>query len=132
MDEKLVYNVNVRAMDVLAGPDEVKRRLPLTDRAEDTVLRGRHTLERILDRRDHRFMVVVGPCSIHDPIAAMDYARRLKQLADEVLENGAFFYLLLERIRSAQKSVHFETFLILQNPDDVVQECETCVDTPPP
>jgi 3-deoxy-7-phosphoheptulonate synthase len=58
----------------------VKRRLPLTDRAEDTVLRGRHALERILDRRDHRFMVVVGPCSIHDPIAALDYGRRLKQL----------------------------------------------------
>ena len=84
MDEKLVYNVNVRAMDVLAAPEEVKRRLPLTDRAEETVLRGRHALERILDRRDHRFMVVVGPCSIHDPIAAMDYARRLKRLADEV------------------------------------------------
>ena len=84
MDEKLVYNVNVRAMDVLAAPEAVKRRVPLTDRAEETVLRGRHTLERILDRRDHRFMVVVGPCSIHDPIAAMDYAQRLKRLADEV------------------------------------------------
>jgi 3-deoxy-7-phosphoheptulonate synthase len=86
MDEKLVYNVNVQAMDVLAAPEEVKRRLPLTDRAEETVLRGRHTLERILDRRDHRFMVVVGPCSIHDPIAAMDYANRLKRLADEVAD----------------------------------------------
>ena len=86
MDEKLVYNVNVRAMDVLAAPEAVKRRVPLTDRAEETVLRGRHTLERILDRRDHRFMVVVGPCSIHDPVAAMDYAQRLKGLADEVAD----------------------------------------------
>ena len=50
----------------------------------------------------------------------------------EVLENGAFFDVLLERIRSAQKSMHFETFLILQNPDDAVQGCETCVDMPPP
>jgi 3-deoxy-7-phosphoheptulonate synthase len=84
MDEKLVYNVNVRAVDLLATPDEVKRQVPLTDRAEATVLRGRNTVERILDRRDHRFMVVVGPCSIHDPVAAMDYAQRLKKLADEV------------------------------------------------
>ena len=86
MDEKLVYNVNVVAMDVLATPEEVKRRLPLTERGEETVLRGRNTLERILDRTDHRLMVVVGPCSIHDPIAAMDYAQRLKRLADDVAD----------------------------------------------
>ncbi|HZP93244.1 MAG TPA: 3-deoxy-7-phosphoheptulonate synthase [Burkholderiales bacterium] len=86
MDEKLVYNVNVVAQDVLATPEEIKRRLPLTDRAERTVLAGRHGLERILDRRNHRLMVVVGPCSIHDPVAAMDYARRLRKLADEVAD----------------------------------------------
>jgi 3-deoxy-7-phosphoheptulonate synthase len=84
MDEKLVYNVNVAAQDVLLTPASVKQFLPLTDQAEETVLRGRNTVERILDRKDHRLMVVVGPCSIHDPIAAMDYARRLKRLADEV------------------------------------------------
>lgn len=84
MDEKLVYNVNVVAQDVLSTPDQVKRELPLTDRAELTVLESRHIVERILDRKDHRLMVVVGPCSIHDPVAALDYARRLKRLADEV------------------------------------------------
>jgi 3-deoxy-7-phosphoheptulonate synthase len=84
MDEKLVYNVNVAAQDVLLTPTSVKQYLPLTERAEETVLRGRNTVERILDRKDHRLMVVVGPCSIHDPISAMDYARRLKRLADEV------------------------------------------------
>jgi 3-deoxy-7-phosphoheptulonate synthase len=84
MDEKLVYNVNVVAQDVLATPEDVKRALPLTDKAELTVLESRHVVENILDRKDHRFIVVVGPCSIHDPSAAMDYARRLKLLADEV------------------------------------------------
>jgi 3-deoxy-7-phosphoheptulonate synthase len=84
MDEKLVYNVNVSAQDVLLTPTEIKNRVPLTEQAEETVLRGRNTVERILDRKDHRLMVVVGPCSIHDPKAAMDYARRLKRLADEV------------------------------------------------
>ena len=86
MDEKLIYNVNVAAQDVLLNPDEIKRRIPLTEKAEQTVLQGRHALERILDRQDHRLMVVVGPCSIHDPAAAMDYARRLKQRADEVAD----------------------------------------------
>ncbi len=84
MDEKLVYNVNVSAQDVLLTPTEIKGRVPLTEQAEETVLRGRNTVERILDRKDHRLMVVVGPCSIHDPQAAIDYARRLKRLADEV------------------------------------------------
>jgi 3-deoxy-7-phosphoheptulonate synthase len=83
MDEKLVYNVNVTALDVLPTPEEIKRRVPLTDKAEATVLEGRHALERILDRKDHRLMVVIGPCSIHDPVAAMDYARRLKGIAEE-------------------------------------------------
>jgi 3-deoxy-7-phosphoheptulonate synthase len=84
MDEKLIYNVNVAAQEVLLTPAAIKQVLPLSERAEETVLRGRNTVERILDRKDHRLMVVVGPCSIHDPVAAMDYAQRLKRLADEV------------------------------------------------
>jgi 3-deoxy-7-phosphoheptulonate synthase len=43
-------------------------------------------VEDILDRTDHRLMIVVGPCSIHDPSAAMDYAQRLKRLADELAD----------------------------------------------
>jgi len=86
MDEKLVYNVNVVAQDVLLTPEEIKRRLPLSERAEETVLRGRNSVERILDRKDHRLMVVTGPCSVHDPKAALDYARRLKALSDEVAD----------------------------------------------
>src|SRR6185436_7541141 len=70
MDEKLVYNLNVVAQDVLPTPEEIKQRVPLTDKAEQTVLEGRFAVERILDRKDHRFIVVVGPCSIHDPAAA--------------------------------------------------------------
>lgn len=86
MDEKLVYNVNVAAQEVLPTPDEIKRKLPLTDHAERVILQGRATVERILDRKDHRLMVVVGPCSIHDPVAAMEYARKLKTVADEVAD----------------------------------------------
>lgn len=92
MDEKLVYNVNVRSQDVLASPEQVKRLLPLTERAERTVLSGRHTIQRILDREDHRLMVVVGPCSIHDPAAAMDYAQRLRRLSDDI---GDTLYIVM-------------------------------------
>ena len=84
MDDKRIYNVNVVAQDVLLTPEEVKLRVPMTPNAQNTVLDGRLTVENILDRRDHRFLVVVGPCSIHDPPAALDYAQRLKRLAAEV------------------------------------------------
>ncbi len=84
MSEKQVNNVNVISQELLPTPEEVKRVLPLTERAEKTVLAGREAVRRILDREDHRLFVVVGPCSIHDLKAAHDYAGRLKQLADEV------------------------------------------------
>jgi len=79
-------NLNIEAFEAMPTPAEVHARLPLSEAAAATVVSGRRTLERILDRRDHRLMVVVGPCSIHDPIAGIDYARRLKALADEVSE----------------------------------------------
>ena len=84
MEENRIYNVNIASLDVLPTPGEIKKILPLSARAEKTVFEARLTVEQILDRRDPRLLVVVGPCSVHDPIAAMDYAHRLKLLADEV------------------------------------------------
>ena len=79
-----LQNVNVASSDLLATPEEVKRRLPLTARAAETVLQGREAVRAILERRDPRLFVVVGPCSIHDVAAARDYAGRLKALAARV------------------------------------------------
>ena len=79
-----LQNVNVASSDLLATPEEVKRRLPLTQRAADTVFRSREVIRAILERRDPRLFVVVGPCSIHDVVAAREYAERLKRLSDEV------------------------------------------------
>ena len=59
-------------------------RLPLTARAAETVFRSREILRSILERRDPRLFVVVGPCSIHDVAAAREYADRLKGLANQV------------------------------------------------
>lgn len=77
-------NLNIAAFDRMPSPDEIVSRVPLTDNAANVVLEGRRALQAILDRKDPRIFVVVGPCSIHDPIAGIDYARRLKKLADEV------------------------------------------------
>jgi 3-deoxy-7-phosphoheptulonate synthase len=79
-----LQNVNVASSDLLATPEEVKRRLPLTVKAADTVLKSREAVRAILERRDPRLFVVVGPCSIHDVAAAREYAARLKGLAERV------------------------------------------------
>ena len=79
-------NLNVASFDHMPSPNEIKARLPLSERAAASVLAGRKTLSDILDRNDRRIFVVVGPCSIHDPEAGLDYARRLKGLADEVAD----------------------------------------------
>ncbi|MDG4550367.1 MAG: 3-deoxy-7-phosphoheptulonate synthase [Candidatus Contendobacter sp.] len=84
MPSNLLNNVNVAALDVLPTPEEIKRQLPMTETAEATVLTARRIVQDILDHRDSRVFVVVGPCSIHDVAAARDYARRLRALADEV------------------------------------------------
>ena len=86
-EERLVDNLNVSAFEEMPTPDDVKEALPLSEAAAATVLRGRTVLRRILDRQDPRLFVVVGPCSIHDPVAALEYARRLSALAKEVEES---------------------------------------------
>ncbi|HEY2675528.1 MAG TPA: 3-deoxy-7-phosphoheptulonate synthase [Steroidobacteraceae bacterium] len=79
-----LHNVNVASSDLLATPEEVKRRLPLTSRAAETVFKSREIVRSILERRDPRLFVVVGPCSIHDVVAAREYAGRLKDLASQL------------------------------------------------
>ncbi|MBR0565254.1 3-deoxy-7-phosphoheptulonate synthase [Azoarcus sp. L1K30] len=79
-------NLNIVAVDSMPSPEEIKARVPLTDKAAASVLAGRRSLMDILDRKDPRLFVVVGPCSIHDPVAGLDYARRLRKLADEVAD----------------------------------------------
>ena len=79
-------NVNVVGLDPMPTPAQVHERVPMTPAAAATVARGREALRAILERRDPRLFVVVGPCSIHDPVSAIDYAQRLARLAAEVSE----------------------------------------------
>ncbi|MGA1598769.1 MAG: 3-deoxy-7-phosphoheptulonate synthase [bacterium] len=80
-------DLNVIATTPLTPPSVLKERLPMTEAANRTVLEGRQAVQRILDRTDRRMLVVVGPCSIHDPQIALDYAQRLKGLSEEVSDS---------------------------------------------
>ena len=87
-----VENINIQSQDVLITPKALKEEIKVSDSALQTVMEGRNTIENILDRKDHRILVVVGPCSIHDVDAAKDYANKLKVLANEV---GDTLYIVM-------------------------------------
>jgi 3-deoxy-7-phosphoheptulonate synthase len=77
-------DTHVAGSSVLITPKKVKSLLPGNKKAYETVLNGRKDLEAILNHEDRRLFVVVGPCSIHDPQAAHEYATRLKKLASMI------------------------------------------------
>jgi len=79
-------NLNIAALEAMPPPSALKAAVVVSDPAARTVLEGREALCRILRRDDARRFVIVGPCSIHDPEAGLDYARRLAGLAAEVAD----------------------------------------------
>lgn len=83
----MLQNANVLAQEILMTPDNLKAEQPISPAAAESVRAARDTLRAILDGVDPRLFVVVGPCSIHDPDAALDYSRRLAALAETVSEH---------------------------------------------
>lgn len=87
-------NLRVRGVTRLITPAQIKEHLPASDAQMQTVVRGREAARAILRGEDDRLLVITGPCSIHDPEAAMDYARRLAALSREVADR----YLIIMRV----------------------------------
>lgn len=80
-------DIRILNMQEVISPDQLHTELPISDAAAKTTLEARQAIHQVLHAEDDRLLVVVGPCSIHDPAAARDYARRLKPLIDELAEN---------------------------------------------
>ena len=74
-------DLRIRAQQPLAAPAVLEAELPLSDAAADFVARARREIAGILTGADDRLLVVVGPCSIHDPAAAVEFADRLSEAA---------------------------------------------------
>src|SRR6187551_3526245 len=75
-------DLRIRSFAPLSTPAELNRELPCTESMSDNVANARRALHRILHGEDDRLAVVIGPCSIHDPVAALEYARLLRPLRD--------------------------------------------------
>ncbi|MFN6569411.1 3-deoxy-7-phosphoheptulonate synthase [Dendronalium sp. ChiSLP03b] len=84
MEINKLLNTNIESSMILMTPMQIKEQLPLTKVATETVLQGRQAIQNILDGKDSRKFIIVGPCSIHDFDAALEYAEKLKIIAEQV------------------------------------------------
>ena len=114
-----IHNINVIAKEKLPSPKTIKAILPLTQSARETVINSRNALVSILDRKDKRLIVVVGPCSIHDIDAAKDYASRLKHLSDDL--SDVFHVLMRVYFEKPRTTVGWKGLINDPNIDDTFQ-----------
>jgi sugar phosphate isomerase/epimerase len=80
----LLEDINIEGFDPMPAPCDIRRAAPASEAALAAVAAGRSAIKAILDGKDRRLMIITGPCSIHDPKAALDYAERVCRRADEV------------------------------------------------
>lgn len=81
-----IHDLHVQDFIPLIAPKELKSELPPTEKANETVIQGRKTIQNILSGQDKRMLVISGPCSIHDEKTAVEYAEKLMELKREVEE----------------------------------------------
>lgn len=84
MKKSELSNIHISNEQVLITPNQLKEKLPLSEKGRAFIQESRNTIANIIHKKDHRLLVVCGPCSIHDVDAAMDYAKKLKVLSKEL------------------------------------------------
>ena len=94
---------------LLSLPQQLKAQLPLSAPLKLQIAEQRQTIQNILDGKDHRLMVITGPCSIHDPIAVLEYAEKLKQLQAKVSDQ--IFFVMRAYIEKPRTTVGWKGFL---------------------
>ena len=80
-------NINIASRSVLSSPGAVRSELPLSLDAVVKVMEARREICDILDGKSQKFLMIVGPCSLHDTGSAIEYAERLRQLSDQVKDH---------------------------------------------
>ncbi len=85
--DKQIHNTNITSETVITSPDDLSRQLPITEKAKRNIMANRKVVNDILSGKDSRFMVIVGPCSIHNLDSAKEYAHKLQVLSEELKES---------------------------------------------
>ena len=84
---KIVDDLRIVSEQLLSPPAVLKQALPLSDAGSDFIQKSRQEIADIVHGRDPRLLVITGPCSIHDPVAVLEYAERLQKLQEKVKHN---------------------------------------------
>lgn len=100
---------------ILSLPHQLKAQLPLSHQLAQQIADHRQTVQNILEGKDHRLMVVTGPCSIHDPVAVLEYAQKLQQLQNQVSDQ--IFLVMRTYIEKPRTTIGWKGFLYDPNLD---------------
>lgn len=98
--DSTLHDLRIEEIVPLATPEELLKEEPISPDLADFVVRSRVDVQKVLDREDPRLLVIVGPCSVHDPIAALDYAHRLAALTEELPELLVVMRVYFEKPRT--------------------------------
>ena len=109
-------NVNIDNQEILITPEELKRQLPATEEVKWGISQNREIVRSIIDGTDKRLLLVVGPCSIHNPREAIDYAERLKALSESV--NDKLFIVMRAYFEKPRSTVGWKGLINDPHLDD--------------
>ena len=104
------YDINITSIDSLLSPNEIAAKCPVSQEIHDRVLSYRNTVNDILTGKDRRLLAIVGPCSIHDPQAALDYAHRLKALSERLSDR--FFFVMRTYFEKPRTTVGWKGLIL--------------------
>jgi 3-deoxy-7-phosphoheptulonate synthase len=117
-----IQDVHVLATEALVAPHVLKNEMPVDEGIARTVVEARETIREILSGRDRRMLCIVGPCSIHDPDAALDYARRLASLKEATAQQ---LYLVMRvYFEKPRTTVGWKGLINDPHMDDSCDMCE--------
>ena len=109
-------NLNIDNQEILITPEELKRQLPATEEVKRGISQNREIVRSIIAGTDKRFVLVVGPCSIHNPQEAIDYAERLKALSESV--NDKLFIVMRAYFEKPRSTVGWKGLINDPHLDD--------------
>ena len=109
-------NVNIDNQEILITPEELKRQLPATEEVKRGISQNGEIVRSIIDGTDKRLLLVVGPCSIHNPREAIDYAERLKALSESV--NDKLFIVMRAYFEKPRSTVGWKGLINDPHLDD--------------
>ncbi len=115
----LTEDLRVSELKKLVTPTALKNELPLGDVLTQKVLDDREAVRNIIHLKDDRLLVVIGPCSIHDPKAALDYAMRLAKIAEEVKDR--YFIVMRVYFEKPRTTIGWKGFI---NDPDLDDSCD--------